>query len=176
MVNKGHPYWPLSGGPSGFLSDEEIDKLKDMGVNFVRFGVLWRAVETAPGVYNQTYLDEAEKYVNKLGEKGIYSLLDSHQDVFSQAICGEGFPDFYANYNDLNHYCSETWIGMAAEYLGVCQSLTEMGAKVSWEGKVESCGNKPWAEYYVSTEVNDAFARLYQNKDGLQDAYINFFD
>lgn len=33
-------------------------------MNFARLGVIWEAVETAPGVYNQTYLDDVEKLIN----------------------------------------------------------------------------------------------------------------
>ena len=34
--------------------------------------------------------------INKLGEAGIYTLVDAHQDVFARSICGEGVPDFWA--------------------------------------------------------------------------------
>jgi endoglycosylceramidase len=57
---------------------------------------MWESVETAPGVYNDTYLHEVEELINKLGEKGIYTLVDSHQDVMARLVCGEGMPDFYA--------------------------------------------------------------------------------
>jgi len=65
-------------------------------MNFVRLGVMWEAVEIAEGVYNQTYLDEIEKLINKLGEHGIYTQIDAHQDVLSRMTCGEGIPDFQA--------------------------------------------------------------------------------
>ena len=39
------------------LTDTDIQNLTDWGFNFVRLGVMWEAVETAPGVYNHTYLD-----------------------------------------------------------------------------------------------------------------------
>jgi hypothetical protein len=56
MVHKDHPYLPISGragsGTHDFISDEEIDDLVAHGTNFVRFGILWRAVEISPGVYN----------------------------------------------------------------------------------------------------------------------------
>ena len=48
------------------------------GFNFVRLGVMWEAVEVAPGVYNDTYLDEIELLINKLGQNGIYTLVDAH--------------------------------------------------------------------------------------------------
>jgi len=39
------------------LNDADIKNLTDWGFNFVRLGVMWEAVETAPGVYNHSYLD-----------------------------------------------------------------------------------------------------------------------
>lgn len=57
---------------------------------------MWEAVEAAPGQYNDTYLDEVETLINKMGDAGIYSLVDAHQDVLARVICGEGMPNFYA--------------------------------------------------------------------------------
>jgi hypothetical protein len=34
--------------------------------------------------------------VNRLGEAGIYTLVDSHQDAITRKTCGEGMPGFYA--------------------------------------------------------------------------------
>jgi len=62
----------------------------------VRLGVMWEAVETAPGVYNQTYLNEIDSLITKLGEAGIVTLVDAHQDIMSRLVCGEGMPNFYA--------------------------------------------------------------------------------
>jgi hypothetical protein len=39
---------------------------------------MWEAVETAPGVYNQTYVDEIDKLITKLGKAGIHTLVDAH--------------------------------------------------------------------------------------------------
>ena len=79
------------------LTQDDMDDLKSWGINMVRLGVMWEAVETAPGVYNSTYLDNVEKLINKLGDNGIYTLVDMHQDVLARPICGEGMPDFYAD-------------------------------------------------------------------------------
>ena len=61
VIYKVPPYIPDEAAfdPQTSLSDEDITDLKNWGVNFVRLGVMWEAVETAPGVYNSTYLDEA---------------------------------------------------------------------------------------------------------------------
>ena len=65
-------------------------------MNFVRLGVMWEAVERERGVYDDDYLAKVTDLINKLGEKGIYTLVDAHQDVFARVMCGEGVPNFYA--------------------------------------------------------------------------------
>ena len=45
------------------------------------------------GEYNMTYYEELKKVVDLFEEFGIYTLLDSHQDVLNSKFCGEGIPD-----------------------------------------------------------------------------------
>lgn len=80
VVYKVYPYIPQQDVFDGQLSltDKDIDDLVRWGFNFVRLGVMWEAVERAPGVYNMTYLEEVNGLINKLGEKGIYTLVDAH--------------------------------------------------------------------------------------------------
>lgn len=98
VVYKMDPYIPSDGAFDTELSldDEDIANLKKWGFNFVRLGVMWEAVERTEGVYDDAYLDRVEALINKLGDAGIYTLVDAHQDVFARQICGEGIPDFYA--------------------------------------------------------------------------------
>lgn len=68
-IYKMHPYIPdmynVSAEPfNDAMAPSDISDLKRWGMNLVRLGVMWEAVETAPGVYNQTYLDEIEKLIN----------------------------------------------------------------------------------------------------------------
>jgi len=52
--------------------------LAEWGFNIVRLGVMWEAVETSPGQYNETYISEINDLINALGDKGIYTLVDAH--------------------------------------------------------------------------------------------------
>jgi len=80
--------------------------LKEWGTNIVRLGVIWEAVEKKPGVYDFGYLDKIQDIVDRLGNHGIYTIIDSHQDIFSRALCGEGVPTFYfPEWDTLNHVC-----------------------------------------------------------------------
>ena len=62
VVYKVAPYIPEEGGfdSQDSLNDKDIQDLKNWGMNLVRLGVMWEAVETAPGVYNFTYLKEID--------------------------------------------------------------------------------------------------------------------
>ena len=60
------------------LIDKDIDDLVAWGTTFVRLGVMWEAVEKQRGVYDTEYLDTIEGIVNKLAERGIYTLIDAH--------------------------------------------------------------------------------------------------
>jgi len=60
------------------LAAEDLKNMKDWGVTIIRLGVMWESVETSPGVYNHTYLEEVDKLVTKLGQHGIYTIVDAH--------------------------------------------------------------------------------------------------
>ena len=78
------------------FSVEDADLLASMGFNTIRLGVLWAGLEPVEGEYNMTYLDLVEEIVVMAGERGIYSLLDMHQDAFNAKFCGNGVPDWAA--------------------------------------------------------------------------------
>lgn len=179
VVYKVDPYIPSSDAfdPQLSLTDDDIANLFDWGFNFVRLGVMWEAVERSPGVYNLTYLAEVEKLINRLGQKGIYTLVDAHQDVFARHICGEGVPDFYAADNVLDHTCKGGIIPYFASLLGLCKSIKDYGFRYDSNGDplIEDCVKNNFALYYPSAESISGFQRLYDNIDGLQDKYVDYW-
>ena len=80
MVYKVDPYLPIIDkfDADSSLTDQDILNLKGWGINFVRLGVLWEAAETSQGVWNQTYLQGLNDIAFRLGEQGIYTLVDGH--------------------------------------------------------------------------------------------------
>ena len=48
------------------------------GFNFVRLGVMWEAVERQQGIYDDAYLQKVNDLINKLGARGIYTMVDAH--------------------------------------------------------------------------------------------------
>ena len=47
-------------------------------MNFVRLGVMWEAVERTAGVYDTEYIAKIDALITKLGEAGLYTLVDMH--------------------------------------------------------------------------------------------------
>lgn len=82
------PYEPSATG----FSDDDAAFLQENGFNVVRLGVDWAALEPEPGVFDTTYLASIEQTVQTLGQHGIYSILDMHQDAWGTPFGGEGAP------------------------------------------------------------------------------------
>ncbi|WP_214321571.1 cellulase family glycosylhydrolase [Nonomuraea sediminis] len=62
----------------------------DMGTNFVRFLIQWRAVEPTPGTYDTKYLDKVAERVGWYAKRGYHVMLDMHQDLWGSGITPEG--------------------------------------------------------------------------------------
>jgi endoglycosylceramidase len=88
-------YKAAPGEPSadGFSADDAAF-LAANGFNAVRVGVIWSDLEPEPGVFDTSYLTSIEQTVQTLGNHGIYSIIDLHQDAYSSAFGGEGAPDW----------------------------------------------------------------------------------
>lgn len=81
---------------------QEIETLARRGVNMVRLGLVWAAVEPQPGVYDDTYLKAIRSYADLCAQNGIYFFLDMHQDLYSE-LYGGGAPG-WATFSDGAEY------------------------------------------------------------------------
>ncbi len=91
MVNKNPPSYTLSA--TGFR-EEDAKVISAAGLNVVRVGLIWSAIETFPGEYNDAYIEDIVSTVRMLDSYGIKSLLDMHQDQYSHDCYGDGAPDW----------------------------------------------------------------------------------
>jgi endoglycosylceramidase len=164
------------------LTDKDIDDLVKWGINFVRLGVMWEAVERAPGVYDDAYLDKVDELITKLGERGIYTLVDAHQDVLARVICGEGMPNFYAkDIISKGAYCFgkyEDWLLAPLLKLGgACVPMDNYGYRKDEDGNplIEDCQKVGFFMYYSSPEAFTLFRGFYNNDFGIQDKYLEYW-
>lgn len=74
-----------------------LDPLPGWGVNTLRLLFTWEAFENTPCNYSDQYLRYYEQIVRWAGERGLYVIVDFHQDAYSRYSidgCGEGFPQW----------------------------------------------------------------------------------
>jgi endoglycosylceramidase len=77
----------------GFDGDD-ANFLAQHGFRAARVGLTWKAVEPSPGAYDDHYLHRIRGTVSTLAQRGLYSLIDLHQDALNERFGGEGFPDW----------------------------------------------------------------------------------
>jgi len=164
-VYKVPPWHPQLEGfdPQLSLSPLDIANLTKWGFNMVRLGMEWPGVEPQKGQYNETYINNMKILVQSLAKGGIYTLLDSHQDVFNRKFCGEGIPD-WAVVLDNN-----TW-----DFPHPIAPKMAVDPKTGYPS-LEDCLKRVFGEYYFSDSVGNAFQNFYNNAQGTQDSYIKFW-
>lgn len=90
VVAKLAPYQPATVG----FNDDDAAFLARQGFTAVRLGVNVKGLEPTAGHYDDRYLSSIAATVQMLRRHGIYSLLDFHQDLYSDRFGGEGMPDW----------------------------------------------------------------------------------
>lgn len=178
VVVKLAPYLPTTDkfDPQMSMTDGDLQNMQSWGINLVRLGVMWESVETSPGVYNMTYLQEVDKLIKRMGDRGIATIVDAHQDLFSRRTCGEGVPWFYVG--NLETSCPK-WnpISILFKLLGQCKSIEGYGYKKDANGNplVSECLTHSFEDYFPSPEVISSFDSFYKNKNGVLDKFVNFW-
>jgi endoglycosylceramidase len=113
QVYKVAPYTPSSDG----FGDDDATFLAANGLDAVRLGVIWAAVEPQPGHYDDAYLDSIATTVRTLAAHGIVSQLDFHQDLYNEKYQGEGAPAWAVADDLLGQLLPNPALGFPGNYL-----------------------------------------------------------
>lgn len=93
LVYKRPPYAPPASA-AGFTS-RDADFLRRHGFNGARIGMLWAGVTPdEPGVADPAYFRTWDRVLGMLSKRGIWMMLDGHQDMWHETYGGEGAPDW----------------------------------------------------------------------------------
>lgn len=72
---------------------EHLDRIRDLGMNHIRFLTTWEALEgKGPSLFDEEYIAYVADFCRLAGERGIYVVIDMHQDLFSRYLLGSGAP------------------------------------------------------------------------------------
>lgn len=73
------------------LDDQDFAQMAGWGMNSIRLGIFWDAIEPDPGRIDNAYLDKVAQWVEKARKHGFLILLDMHQDLYSSKF-SDGAP------------------------------------------------------------------------------------
>ncbi len=171
-------------------------QIASFGFNVVRLGILWQGIEPGtakendprictkgtpgdPGQWNQAvadrYIRRVVRTVDLLGRYHIYTLLDMHQDVYSQAFKGEGAPRWAVCTNGLplktlpgrwsNNYASPALNAAFGNFwsndvVGNLQGEFDR----SWTAVAAAFKGNPWIAGY--DPINEPFTTAISNQSG----------
>jgi endoglycosylceramidase len=83
-----------------WIEESDVEREdKEFGFNVVRYLTSWVAIEPEKGVYDEDYLDQLEMRVNWYTSRGMYVMIDMHQDIYGAAVGGNGAPDWACETN-----------------------------------------------------------------------------
>jgi endoglycosylceramidase len=86
-VNALAEYWAYGDLPTVFpFTEADADRMAAIGWNVVRLLLSWSRVEPAPGIYDDAYLEQVRAAVRVLAARGIYTILDLHQDAWGPTL------------------------------------------------------------------------------------------
>src|SRR4051794_24053049 len=73
----------------------DLDRVASLGMNVVRMLFIWEAYEPTPGRFDEGYLASLCALAREAAARGVYTIVDIHQDGFSRHTsrgAGDGFP------------------------------------------------------------------------------------
>ncbi len=86
-VNALAEYWKGSRFPTVFpLARKDPARMAAIGWNAVRLLVSWSRIEPRPGRYDRAYLGQVASTVRTLARRGIYTIVDLHQDAWGPSL------------------------------------------------------------------------------------------
>lgn len=137
--------------PQNSLTDDDLTNLQKWGFNVIRFYTAWMGVNpTSANDVDPTYLTQLSTAVQMMENKGIYALLDCHQDVFSRYFCGEGVPDWIAK--KLGNDIVEDFP------FPLARNITR--EPDTGYPTIDACLKRPFFEYYLTEAVTKGFNML----------------
>jgi endoglycosylceramidase len=133
--------------------------LQRHGFNTIRLGIIYKGLEPEPPEggepqYRDGYLRSIAKTESQLARRGVFTLLDFHQDLYNERFQGEGWPDWQVLDDGVP---SEPQQGFPANYIvnaGLQRAFDNFWANTEAEGRgLQDAYGDAWA--HVAAKFRD---------------------
>ncbi|RYY86107.1 hypothetical protein EON63_06315 [archaeon] len=158
-IVKGFPYVPATDNFNVDISltTKDYEALQSMGMNVIRLGTMWKGAEPKQSLYNETYFDQLRLITQAASKFDIYTILDMHQDVISEVVCGEGVPDWMVDLSSLEGTKDAFPAPLADPYIAVASDGPYPTR--------QDCSKFNWPSYYNTVANGVAFEQLYDTSN-----------
>ncbi|KAK2161537.1 hypothetical protein LSH36_115g13038 [Paralvinella palmiformis] len=144
-VQKGVPWYTEE-----MINETKLDLYKSWGFNVVRLGCMWSGFEPTEGWYNETYIGIMKDIVKRLEQRGIYVIMDMHQDLMST---------MFGNYDGIP--------------LWILKKFPPSPHRYPWPFRRGHF--MTWTDGYLSQAIGVAFQHLYNNYGHALDRMARFW-
>ncbi len=110
--------------PFEFTSDADypaalaayLDLAASWGIDVLRVPFVWAAVEPTEGSVDEAFLQRYDALLDAAWSRGLYTIVDFHQDIYADIFCGDGFPAWTVpDPHPAPHHDCPSW---GSKYLG----------------------------------------------------------
>ena len=104
------PYLPFDFGSDfqGSLA-KYMDRAASWGIDVMRVPFTWAALEPVQGQDDAQWLARYDAIIDAAWARGIWSVIDFHQDVYSENLCGDDFPGWTLSNPPAPHHDCPQW-------------------------------------------------------------------
>jgi len=107
-----------------------------------------------------------------LAKRGVYTLVDLHQDVGSRRFCGEGFPEFYV---DAMEQDPNSTLSRAATWPAPLPFSFPQANHSGAVPALEECLKHDFGQYYLTDRVGAMWQQLYTPGSDLREGFLRYW-
>ncbi len=151
------PYVPFDYADGGYATalDAFMARAETWGIDSLRVPFTWAALEptqSTPPTYDTAWIAQYVALLQAAWQHGMYTVVDFHQDVYSEVYCGDGFPGWtVADAGPPEHDCPQ-WsleyfedpsVEAAFDAFWPMSSPTMAGYFAAWDQMISQTANVP---------------------------------
>jgi endoglycosylceramidase len=100
----------LHGLNTSRIHEKDVERENhDFGWNAVRYLIFWGAIEPKKDSFDEVYLANVKERVEWYTNRGMYVILDMHQDVYGYGVGDNGAPEWASTHTRIQNLIPDKW-------------------------------------------------------------------